>query len=93
VCVAFQVSESETEESLAVPTPGALCLKPTAAADAGRIIAVTAYACRSPGGAISSFRASDAITTTPLQVGVAVCSLEGFVSRLATGLAGHWCFV
>jgi hypothetical protein len=76
-----------------VPAPEALSLKPTAAADTGRIIAVSAYACRSPGGAISSFNAVDAITAIPLQVRVAVCNSE-FGSRLTTGcLALHWCFV
>jgi acyl carrier protein len=65
-----QVSEPEAEQPTPVAAPTTLSINPGLS---GRIIAVTAYACRSPGAAISNTKAVDAITAISLQVSRLVC--------------------
>jgi acyl carrier protein len=72
ISIPLQVPQQEQEEQTdAISAPKGLPSGPrAAAADTGRIIAVSAYACNSPGGAINGSTAVDAITTIPLQVGI-----------------------
>lgn len=68
----------EPERDNAAEAAGGALVAPSAAPTAavgggGSIIAVTAFACRSPGDAINSLTAVDAITPIPLQVCLVVC--------------------
>ena len=77
-CVAVvQVVEPEQHETQAAGArvPSARGLS-TAADSTGHIIAVTAYACCSPGQAISSVTAVDAITPIPLQVNMLLAAYQ-----------------
>mgnify|MGYP001807075508 CR=1 FL=1 len=71
----LQVPQQEQEEPAgAASAPEGLASGPrVTTTDTGRIIAVSAYACNSPGGAINGSAAVDAITTIPLQVGIDPC--------------------
>jgi acyl transferase domain-containing protein len=69
--ISSQIAVPEEQEAAAqaavAASPASLAAASDSAAQSSRIISIAAFACRSPGQAISSLAAVDAITAVPLQ--------------------------